>query len=728
MRVSFPSRGFGSGPRPTGNGHAVRLPPASPPPPPPQADSPLSNHGGDEDEGDDGPHILDGGRRMGRCWSVCKTGLRKRLPIVTWLPKYGRRAFGQDIIAGVTVGLTVVPQSMAYAAIAGLTPEFGLYSSYVGCFLYVIFGSCRQVTIGPTAVMGLLTFETCGANFPLCAILTAFYSGFWELVMALLHLGWVVNFISEPVVLGFTAGAATTIVSSQLKNLLGLKGPKGSGFIGYWDAILTNFTSVGWPDAVMGVCSFIMLMIMRGLKDLQISRHSRTRTVLKKIFYLISVSRNVLVVLATTLTAYLYSGVVPFALTGPVLGGFPPIAIPSFALPVNSTSSTERHTVIQSFSLLGAGPVIVALISVLQNVAISKAFSCGQRIDATQEMLALGASNVVGSFFGAIPISGSFSRSAVNEASGVQSPMGGLWTGILVLLSLSFLTPTFYYIPKASLAAVIISAVIPMIEVKALRVMWIINRMDFLSCLATFVASLLLGMEYGIMLGVALSLGVLLLKSLKPGLDPELRHDPVSDIHFLYAKPDRSGLNFPSVDYIRSSVAKLATQFPSVPIIVLSFQKWDTFDYTVVLALTSLVTLLKSEYGKELVYVDCSPGWIHAFAAASTPKSENSDSGPATPVSFSDLGDFLQTKNHVAAPLELSFQEGEKSPLRKAGDIPAGGDYGAAAAIPSSSNTPTPSGSRGSRGSVEINMGNKFRRGDDDSDDAEESLNPLLSS
>lgn len=167
---------------------------------------------------------------------------------------------------------------------------------------------------------------------------------------------------------------------------------------------------------------------------MQISRHSRTRTVLKKIFYLISVSRNVLVVLATTLTAYLYSGVVPFALTGPVLGGFPPIAIPSFALPVNSTSSTERHTVIQSFSLLGAGPVIVALISVLQNVAISKAFSCGQRIDATQEMLALGASNVVGSFFGAIPISGSFSRSAVNEASGVQSPMGGLWTGEWVMI------------------------------------------------------------------------------------------------------------------------------------------------------------------------------------------------------------------------------------------------------------------------------------------------------
>lgn len=282
---------------------------------------------------------------------------------------------------------------------------------------------------------------------------------------------------------------------------------------------------------------------------------------LKKISWFLSISRNVIIVLLSTLTAFLWTPNPPFQLTGPVVGGFPSVEPPSFRLPYNSTTVDDPTSYLSVWetltSRLGGGPLILALIAVLQNVAISKSFGAGQSIDGTQEMLALGMSNVVGSFFSSLPICGSFSRSAVNDSSGVTSQLGGLFTGILTILSLSFLTSYFYFIPKASLAAVIISAVMGMmIEFKTLKIMWKINRWDLFSFLVTFISSVLFGMEYGIMIGVGVSLAILLLKSLKPGLNSELRIDPGTGISFIYAKPDY-GLHFPSVDYIRTSLAKL---------------------------------------------------------------------------------------------------------------------------------------------------------------------------
>lgn len=341
--------------------------------------------------------------------------------------------------------------------------------------------------------MGLLTYETCGNDFPSCAILTGFYAGVFELLMAILQLGivkdikvdisfglqeyeyctfmhfylsgWVVSFISESVVIGFTSGAASTIISSQVKSFLGIAGPKGSGFMGYWRAIFRDINSISLADCSMGILSFITLLLLRVslfklgsvgnqvhqkiylfkkeplinfldlvLQELKDYKHPRNK-IITKACWLISVSRNVIVVMITSFIAFTWENP-PFKLTGHVHGGFPDIDIPSFNLPFNFTntdtghaSETQNMTFWETWSFIGAGPLIVALIAVLQNVAISKAFGVGQSIDATQEMFALGTANILGSFFSAIPISGSFSRSAVNESSGVRSPMGGLFTG-----------------------------------------------------------------------------------------------------------------------------------------------------------------------------------------------------------------------------------------------------------------------------------------------------------
>ncbi|ODN03451.1 Sodium-independent sulfate anion transporter [Orchesella cincta] len=550
------------------------------------------------------------------CKELSKKMIRKRLPIFSWLPTYKLPDLTSDIIAGITVGLTVVPQSMAYAAIAGLSPEYGLYSSYIGCFLYVILGSCKQVTIGPTAVMGLLTFETCGNDFPSCAILTGFYSGIFELLMAVLQLGWVVSFISESVVIGFTSAAACTIIASQIKNLLGIAGPKGSGFVGYWYSIFRDISTIRFGDCCMGITSFVLVLLLRKLKDYKHPKSPRKKFIDTACWF-ISVSRNVIIIVITSFIAFLWTNP-PFKLTGNVKGGFPTIDVPSFGLPMNSTISDGddglKLTYWETWSLIGAGPLIVALISVLQNVAISKAFGSGQTIDATQEMFALGTASIVGSFFSSIPISGSFSRSAVNEASGVRSPMGGLFTGILVLLSLGFLTPSFYYIPKSSLAAVIIAAVMFMVEYEALPVMWKVNKLDAVFCLVTYVCALMFGMEYGIMVGVATSLAVLLIKLLRPQLNAQIYTDEYLKVKYVHAKPD-SGISFPSVDHVRTSITKLLRKHQDVNIIAVNFERWQTFDYTAITALISLAKLFKKDE-KVLIFVNLTPEWEDALTAA----------------------------------------------------------------------------------------------------------------
>ncbi|GBP82785.1 Sodium-independent sulfate anion transporter [Eumeta japonica] len=504
----------------------------------------------------------------------CKRFLRRKLPIVQWLPQYNSEKALADLIAGITVGLTVIPQALAYATLAGLEPqvrkrigglnthgcrwfsrnlrdlEYGLYSSFMGCFVYIVLGSCKEITLGPTALMALMVYQQIQGRNTDYAVLLCFLTGLVQLLMGVLHLGVLIDFISVPVTVGFTSATSVIIAVSQLKGLLGLQFKSG-GFIDTVKKVVINIPNARLADSALGVSCIIILLLMRKIKDINLPPSQKA---LKKAFWLLSTSRNAIIVILCSLAAFLLekgSGS-PFKLTGTVRSGLPDLKLPPFSTNIGN----KNVTFIEMCSDLGSSIVLVPIIGVLGNVAIAKAFASGDSIDATQELLTLSLSNVLGSFVGAMPITGSFSRSAVNHASGVATQFGGVYTGILVLLALSLLTPYFYYIPKASLAAVVICAVIFMIEYEVVKPMWRSRRADLVPALATFALCLMVGVELGIVAGVVTNILLLLYPSARPQLHAQILLS-ASGINYLLVTVGNS-LYFPSVEYIRQYVERAA--------------------------------------------------------------------------------------------------------------------------------------------------------------------------
>ncbi|XP_071051901.1 sodium-independent sulfate anion transporter-like [Onthophagus taurus] len=514
--------------------------------------------------------------------------LYQRFPIVQWAPKYNTSNLTSDIIAGITVGLTVMPQSLAYATLGGLEPQYGLYSAFMGCFIYAIFGGCKDITIGPTALMALMTYQQIANRSVDYAVLLCFICGLVQLFMAVLNLGVLVDFISIPVTVGFTSATSVIIAASQLKGLFGLK-YTSSGFIDTVSKTFQNIHNTRYPDLLLGIICIIILLLLRKLKEFKFygndEKPTKTQKYLSKFIWLFATSRNALVVIFSSLAAFLYetkgSGS-PFLLTGNVKAGLPPFKLPPFETSFNN-QTVEFSGMLSD---LGASMILVPVISVLGNVAIAKAFASGQQIDATQELLTLSLCNIFGSFFSSMPVTGSFSRSAVNHASGVQTPLGGVFTGIMVLLALSFLTPYFSFIPKTSLAAVIICAVIFMIEYEVVKPMWRSNKKDLIPTFATFLLCLIVGVELGILIGVSINLIFLLYPSARPKCTVDILRSPTGNEYILIT-PGYS-LYFPSIDFIKSNIAKQAFNSPHLPV-VLDCRFVQNIDFTAAKGIANLI-------------------------------------------------------------------------------------------------------------------------------------------
>ncbi|KAL6437168.1 hypothetical protein ACFW04_005030 [Cataglyphis niger] len=490
----------------------------------------------------------------------------RRIPILAWLSKYDSEKFFSDLIAGITVGLTVMPQGLAYATLAGLEPQYGLYSAFMGAIIYAIFGSCKDITIGPTALMALMTHDYVQGKNADFAILLAFLSGCLQLLMACLRLGVLIDFISIPVTVGFTSATSVIIVASQLKGLLGLK-ISSQGFLDTLTKVFQNIDDTNPWDAGMSLSCIVILLLFRKMKDVKLNNVGKKSKIFTKTIWLISTARNAIVVVICSAIAYKYdsseSGS-PFILTGPVRSGLPPFGFPPFSTRVNN----QTFTFTQMCSELNTAIVLVPIIAVLGNVAIAKAFMNEGKVDATQELLTLGICNVLGSCASSMPVTGSFSRSAVNHASGVKTPMGGLYTGILILLALSLLTPYFYFIPKASLSAVIICAVIYMIEYEVVKLIWKSNKKDLIPMFVTFLFCLIIGVEYGILSGVGINLMFLLYPSARPTVHID-KCTTDSGADYLLVTPGNS-LYFPAVDFIKQSVGNAGIKQGSsqVPVVV----------------------------------------------------------------------------------------------------------------------------------------------------------------
>lgn len=419
--------------------------------------------------------------------------LKRFFPILDWLPKYNKTQLQGDLSAGLTVGVMLIPQGMAYSMLAGLPPIHGLYAVTIPLFLYAIMGTSRQLAVGPVAMVSLLTAAGIGALQPatpaiylMYALTAALMVGVLQAAMGLFRLGFLVNFLSHPVISGFTSAAAIIIGLSQLKHLLRIDLPKSEHIQEMMLALAKNIGNTHLLTIGIGIVAILIIKYGKKL-------HASLPTAL------IAVVLGILAVWGLNLTNY---GV---KIVGEVPSGLPSLSSPSFDPSVWKSLISVALT--------------ISLVGFMESFAVAKAIQAKHKnyqVDANQELLALGVANLGAAFFQGYPITGGFSRTAVNDQAGAKTGMASIFSAILIVLTLLFLTPLFYYLPNAVLAAVVIVAVLGLIDYKEAIHLWKEDRSDFWMLLATFIITLTMGIETGIGIGVILSLGMVVYRSTRP--------------------------------------------------------------------------------------------------------------------------------------------------------------------------------------------------------------------
>ncbi|KAF8980072.1 hypothetical protein BGZ46_004660 [Entomortierella lignicola] len=437
----------------------------------------------------------------------------ERLPIIKWLPRYNRSWILRDIVAGVTVGLIVVPQGMSYAKVAGLPVQNGLYSAYIGAIFYCFMGTSKDLTIGPTAVISLVTgqlvTELAGRLTPVeVAAISCICVGALTMILGVLRLGIILDFFPTPVLVGYTTGAAVTIVIQQIPNWIGV--PNINNRAPVYTIIVTMFEAIrtlSWLDLVFGLVSFFILMAV----GLAVDRWGRGRFSIQ----MIKISRFFIVTVIATVASYLVNRNAPHDAKGNLI---PRIAILK-TVPSGLPPPNIPHIASDLFGEIVPKLLAITLATILEHIAISKAFARRNRyaIDTNQELLTLGLANITASFFGAYAVTGSFSRSAVKFQCGVKTPFAGFVTGAVVLLALFFLTPAFFWIPSAALSAVIMVAVFTLISPPTVFLQYYkVNIWDFLSSQIALWVTIFVSVETGIASAVGFSLVILLYRIARP--------------------------------------------------------------------------------------------------------------------------------------------------------------------------------------------------------------------
>lgn len=511
------------------------------------------------------------------------------LPILTWGRTYSRQIFTQDLLAAVIVTIMLIPQSLAYAMLAGLPAEVGIYASIAPLVLYALLGSSRVLAVGPVAVVSLMTASAIGqfaeagsAAYWQAAMILAFMSGAMLLVMGLLRLGFLANFLSHPVISGFISASGLIIAASQVKHLLGVQAAGGSLFeiVG---SLVQHLGQVHvWTLAIGGSVLLFLLWVRRYLKSLLLRAGLSV--------FMADVSSKAAPVLAIVVSSLLVwelgtdSGV---KIVGTVPSGLPPFGLP--------------HWDAALWQQLLVPALLISVVGFVESVSVGQTLAAKrrQRIDPDQELVALGASNLSSAMTGGFPVTGGFSRSVVNFDAGAQTPAAGLFTAMGLAFAALYLTPALYYLPQATLAATIMVAVLSLVDVQIFKRTWRFARSDFWALLATFMLTLGYGVETGLIAGVSLSLALFLYRSSRPhiaivGLIDGTEHFRNVERHAVQTSQTVLGIRvdeslyFANSRYLEDFINQAVAEHPQLKHVILQCSAVNSIDAS---ALESLETI-----------------------------------------------------------------------------------------------------------------------------------------
>lgn len=516
--------------------------------------------------------------------------MRRWLPILDWAPHYDRTHLSGDLLAAAIVTLMLIPQSLAYAMLAGLPPQAGLYASMVPLVAYAVFGSSRTLAVGPAAVTSLMTAAAVAQLAPAgspayweAALVLALLSGLMLIVLGALRLGFLANFLSHPVISGFISASAVLIIASQVKHLLGVRAA-GDTLPELALALLTQLDQTNPMTLALGLGVLVFLSVARRRLKPWLQRLGLR----PRLADAITKAAPVMAVVATTALVWLgrldQQGVA-------VVGVVPP-GLPGFTLP--HWDAAQWQSLLIPALLLGVVGFVES-ISVGQTLAAKRR----QRVDPDQELVALGASNVSAAFSGGLPVTGGFSRSVVNFDAGAQTPAAGVFTAVGIALATLLLTPALQYLPHATLAATIIVAVASLIDTEILRRTWRYSRFDFSVVLITLLTTVVIGVEAGLIAGVLTAIGLHLYRSSRPhvaviGQVPGTEHFRNVERHAVLTSPRLLGLRvdeslyFANARYLEDRINQAVAQAPHLQHVVLLCSAINAIDAS---ALESLETI-----------------------------------------------------------------------------------------------------------------------------------------
>lgn len=515
-------------------------------------------------------------------------------PIFSWLKTYRRADFNGDLFAGIITAILLVPQGIAFALLAGLPPQFGLYASILPPLFYAVLGTSRTLSVGPVSIAAIMIAsalqipEVSALGNPLqSAVILSAESGAILLLMAVCRMGGLVNFISHPVLTGFTSGAALLIIGSQLPQTLGLKSPTcGVDFACYQTYLQgTNFTTLLISGAAFAVLLFFGKPLTLLLKTLRLS--PSLITAFGKCGALVTVAFTTFAVSHWNLTAQHVSVV------GEISAGLPKLNLDFFDL--------------EKWKVLVAPASFIALIAYVESVAIAKVVANlrNEKIDPNQELIALGFSNLATAISGGMPVAGGFSRTMVNFAAGARTQIAMVIAAIILAIAVSFFTAWFQNIPKAALAVIILLAILPLVKFKSILHTWQYDRGDGIAELATLISVLILGIEEGITLGIFLTFASYLRKASHPhiavvGRLPNSKHFRNVKRHkvetwdnLLLMRIDEN-ITFANINFVEEFIEDELRNAPKVQHIVLIFTSVSDIDMTAIEALEQLSQNLKT--------------------------------------------------------------------------------------------------------------------------------------